>query len=224
MTRGWALFWGLALVLLGGLALLFNTGLLQPEQLSRIAALWPLLLIIVGLQIVLARLLPRNAAAISLSVIAFLLVAASVGYVVSAPPAQQEHRSLSVADSGTAPATLRVELGAATVGLSSGSSTGATVDYAPGLGPAPALTWNSSTRIFEISHSGNGIGIFAPNSTDRVRIRLAAGRPWRIELDLGATTARLDLSGVQLAGLNVNGGADTLELTLGSPSGRVGAI
>lgn len=221
MTRGWGLFWGLVLVLLGGLALLFNTGLLQPEQLSRVLALWPLLLIIVGLQIVLARLLPRNVAAISLSVIAFLLVASSVGYVVSAPAAHQEHSSFTVPDAGSGPATLRMELGAATVNLTSGSAAGANIDYASGLGPAPSLTWSASTRTFEISHSGSGLGFFATNSSDRVNVTLDGGRPWTIELDLGATSATLHLSDLQLAGMRVNGGADTLDLTLGSPSGHV---
>lgn len=220
MTRGWALFWGLVLVLFGGLALLFNTGLLQPEQLSRVLALWPLLLIVVGLQIVLARLLPRNAAALGVSVIAFLLVAGSVGYVVSAPPAHQAHSDFAAADSGSDAATLRVELGSADVHVEGGSSTGAGIDYNTGFGAPPTLTWDGHTRTFEISHSG-ALGFFAPASPDRVDVTLDRSHPWKIEFDIGASSATLQLRDLRLTALTVNGGADTLDLTLGTPSGRV---
>jgi cell wall-active antibiotic response 4TMS protein YvqF len=221
VTRGWALFWGLVLVLFGGLALLFNTGLLQPEQLSRVLALWPLLLIIVGLQIVLARLLPRNAAAIAVSVIAFLLVASSVGYIVSAPAGHQAHSSFQATDSGSGAATLRIELGSSKIQVRGGSSTGAAIDYNTGFGAPPALSWDDHTRTFEISHSAGGLGLLSPASPDRLDITLDSSHPWSIEFDIGATTATLQLGDVQLQRLSVNGGADTLDLALGTPSGRV---
>lgn len=225
MTRGWALFWGLVLVLIGGLALLFNLGLLQPEELTRVAALWPLLLILVGLQIVLARLLPRNTAAISLSLLALVLVAGSVGYVVSAPPAVQKHRSFTIAREGGGPATLRVELGAANITIEAGSVPGALaagrIDYRGGIGRAPAISWQSGPRTLEISHSDSGGLLFAPNSPDRLRLTLDSETSWIVQLDTGASTTTLRFGSLNLRRLAINGGADTVDLALGSPSGRV---
>ncbi len=225
MTRGWALFWGLVLVLIGGLALLFNLGLLLPEQLSRVVGLWPLLLILVGLQIVLARLLPRTAAAISLSILAFLIVAGSVGYVVTAPPARQAHRAITISGSAGGPATLHVELGAANIKIDAGAVPGGiatgSIDYTSTFGQAPDVRWDQRTRTLDVSHSMSGGPFFAPNSPDRLVLTLDSSTAWTIELDSGASTATLRLDSASLQRLTVNGGADTVDLTVGSPSGRV---
>jgi cell wall-active antibiotic response 4TMS protein YvqF len=216
LTRGWALFWGLVLVLLGGLALLFNLGFLQPEQLSRLAALWPLLLIVVGLQIVLARLLPRAAAAIALSVLTFLLVFGAIGYAVTAPVSTPSSRQVGVRDVGTAPATLRVELGAAQIDIRyAGTGASALLNY---RGGSPRLTWDEGTRTLSVSHTTTAAGLLSPSSPDRLQVTLAGSATWTVVLDAGASSTTVSLaSPVGHERLTLNGGAT--ELTIYRPAG-----
>lgn len=224
MTRGWALFWGLVLVAVGGFALLFNLGLLQPEQLGRLAQLWPVIVILVGAQIVLARLLPRGTAAIALSVIAFLVLAGTAGYVLSAPPLRQQHRSFSAADDGGGTATLRVSLGAATIRVASRHLTGeaatAELDYEEGATRAPSLRWDPGSRTLDVSHP-TGTLIFGPSSPDHLVVTLNSALSWVVELNTGASTATVDLGSANLQRMSVAGGADNLDLTLGPPRGHV---
>lgn len=217
MTRGWALFWGLVLVLVGALALLFNLGLLQPEQLSRLGALWPLLLILVGLQIVLARTLPRNAAVVAVSVLAFVLVAGSVGYVVSAPAVSESNRSVGVSGLGTGPATLRVALAAGRIDLTyaAGAQTRASLDY---KGGSPHLGWDAGTRTLTVSHSQDGAGFLSAGAPDRLTVTLDSAVTWTVEIDAAASSTTIHLatpSGHER--ISLNGGAT--QLTVLRPSG-----
>ncbi|HEX6488534.1 MAG TPA: DUF5668 domain-containing protein [Candidatus Dormibacteraeota bacterium] len=224
MTRGWALFWGLVLVAVGGFALLFNLGWLQPEQLSRIIGLWPVLLILVGAQIVLARLLSRNQAAVALSLVAFVLLAGSVGYVVSEPPLHTAHATYKAVDDGSGPATLHISLGAATIRVGSDEFAGvaatARLDYTSGFGEAPVLRWNPSSRTLDISHDV-GAQFLGPSSPDNLTVTLNSALDWSVQMETGASTASLNLASVHLKRFTLDGGADSLDLALGPPSGHV---
>lgn len=224
MTRGWGLFWGAILVLVGALALLFNVGLIRPEQIDRVVVLWPLLLILVGAEIVLSRLATRTVATVTMSVIVLLVLVGTIGYVASAPPVGRQHRTFAALDGGSGPATLRIELGASTVQLDAAALSGqagrAALDYS-GPGGDPVMTWDRGARVLEISRSQPGLLPLGPGSPDRLAVTLNSALPWKIELDTGASSVTAHLEQVALQGLTVNGGAVTLTFGLGPPSGAV---
>lgn len=224
MTRGWALVWGGLLVGAGALALLVNLGLVHPEQIYRVYLLWPLILILIGAEIVLARLAPRPVATITMSVVVLLVVAGTIGYVASAPPPQTVHRSFAATDSGTGPATLRVDLGAATIHLSaaglSGQAAQVGFDYVGGVGGDPSFRWDPAARVLEVSRSESGFP-FTLSAQDRVTVTLNVALRWRLELNTGASTVTADLSQARVDSYQENGGAITLHLQLGPASGTV---
>ena len=223
MTRGWGLVWGGVLVVIGALALLFNLGLVHPEQLDRLVVLWPLILMLIGAEIVISRLASRTIATITMSVVVLLVVAGSVGYVATAPPVQLVHRSVNVADAGSEPATLKIELGASTVRMDSAPGPGDAarigIDYSSAAA-APTVHWNASSRVLAISRSTSALafGLWTP---DRVTVTLSEALPWSLELDTGASTITGDLGQLQLKRLTVDGGALTLHLQVGQPSSSV---
>lgn len=223
MSRGWAFVWGAVLVGAGALALLFNLGLIQPEQIDRVVVLWPLILILIGADIVLARLAPRQTAAITMAVIVFFVVAGSVGYVVSAPPLREAHRSFTATDAGSGPATLRVDLGAGTVQVTASSLQGEAAevgyDYASRPGDDPKLSWDPGSRVLEVSRSMAGLP-FGPSTPDRLHVTLNAAVTWTLQFNTGASTITADMAAARLAALRVDGGAVTVQLRLGAPAGQ----
>ena len=62
MYRGRGLLFPLLLIGIGVIVLLVNTGVLSQDALQRLGALWPLLLVILGLQLILNHTLPRRQA------------------------------------------------------------------------------------------------------------------------------------------------------------------
>jgi hypothetical protein len=64
----------------------------------------------------------------------------------------------------------------------------------------------------------NASGHWRRNTTQLV---LNASLPWEVELRGGATSLEADLRGVRLAGIRVAGGAGSLRIALGQPSGVV---
>ena len=55
-------FWPAILILAGILALLANTGVLSADRLNRLSDLWPLVLIVIGLELIAWRLFQGPAA------------------------------------------------------------------------------------------------------------------------------------------------------------------
>ena len=88
------------LIALGLIFLLINTRVLSSDALQRLSDLWPLLLVILGLQLVFRYLLdPRRSQIAGLAAAAIIVVAA-VAYAIAAPPLpsstqQQDSSALS---------------------------------------------------------------------------------------------------------------------------------
>jgi hypothetical protein len=90
----------IVLIVLGLIFLLINSGILSSDALQRLADLWPLLLVILGLQLVLNHLLGKRRGQIAgLAAVAVIAIAA-ITYAIVAPPVpaatpQQESSALS---------------------------------------------------------------------------------------------------------------------------------
>ncbi|HEV3461859.1 MAG TPA: DUF5668 domain-containing protein, partial [Candidatus Dormibacteraeota bacterium] len=85
MYRNRGLLFPLVLIAIGVVVLLSNTGVLSSDALLRLADLWPLLLVILGLQLILNHTLPRQQATLIGLGATVVIVAAAVAYAALAP-------------------------------------------------------------------------------------------------------------------------------------------
>src|SRR2546421_12136104 len=85
MIRSRGLLFPLVLIAIGVLVLLANLGVLSSQALQRLADLWPLLLVIVGLQLILNHTMPRQQATVLGLAAAGPIAIAAVVYATLAP-------------------------------------------------------------------------------------------------------------------------------------------
>ncbi len=230
MYRNRGLIFPLVLIAIGVIILLSNTGVLSSDALQRLGDLWPLLLVILGLQLILNHTLPRQQATIIGLAATVAIVIAAVAYAALAPAATFGARQ---ADSnallgGLTEATLDLNYSGATLDVQSGSLGDllyqAHVDY-PGTDNPPAISLDQETGKLEIRESSSFSNFspfrwFGPNRR-HVQVTLTDRIPWAIQIDGGAANERLDLRHLQLSKLQVSGGANRLDVQVAAPKGTV---
>jgi hypothetical protein len=223
------LIFPLALILIGVVVLLANVGVLSSVALQRLADLWPLLLVLIGLQLILNHTLPRNQATIiGLAVTGIILVAA-IAYAALAPSTSfgTQHAESSQRLTGLSAATLELNYSASSVEIRTGSVGDdlykAQVDYPAGENP-PNISLDQSTGTVSISGSGGSLGGFHlfGASQRHLIINLATSVPWTIRVSGGATSVRMDVRELKLSNLEISGGASSVNAQLGAPKGTVG--
>jgi hypothetical protein len=227
MYRNRGLLFPLVLIGIGIIVLLANTGVLSQQALERLGDLWPLLLIILGLQLILNHTLPRRQATIvGLGATAIIVIAALV-YATLAPAAPFGTRQADSSQPvrGLAAATLDLSYGGATVDLQGGtlgdSLYQAHVDY-PGSENPPtfSLDRESGTLAIRESSSFSPFHLFG-SARRHVLVTLTDRIPWTIQIGGGATNLRLDLRHVQLVRLELSGGANRVDAQLPNPKSTV---
>ncbi len=232
----------LVLIAAGLLILLVNLEYIQSDSLLRLFDLWPLILILVGIELVANRTLPLRAAAATAAAATALAVIGAVVYVALAPPlpaSGQGRRDYSGPIRGISQATLEVDLGAINLDLQgaplgddvyqahfefpAGQMPWALVELPPGQPPGqpPPARLEPSTGTVRIGESRSGFNWFGVGGRRRATIKINDSIPWAIRLHTGASRQTADLATVQVSRIEVDGGASHVELTLGRPSGTV---
>src|SRR2546421_550613 len=119
MIRSRGLLFPLVLIAIGVLVLLANVGVLSSQALQRLADLWPLLLVIIGLQLILNHTLPRQQASVIGLAVTALIVVAAVLYAALAPSTAfgTQHASSSERIGGLGAGVLELNYSAASVNL-----------------------------------------------------------------------------------------------------------
>jgi hypothetical protein len=211
------------LLLLGGALLLLLALDALPEGAGwRLLVISPLILVMLGLQIVIRRLLTGQAAvAMSLAAVglvglvglAYVSLGPAVGtgsvttFTSTSPVAGVTSGTLRVDGTGSRISIIFSDIGAdlyrARVGY---SGTAPKLDYANG-----ALRLSSSDQFLV------GWG----RSPDQYTLTLSKSVPWSIAIRGAGTTAAVELLGGQLRSFTFDGVGSNLELSLGSPSGTV---
>ena len=224
------LVWPFLLIGLGIVALLVNVGAITWESLGRIAGLWPLLLILAGVELIISRTLPAAIAvgtnvALSLAalvgVIALLVSGASfsLGGWWSTAPVQTITRSGSAP--GLSQAQLSMNYGAAEVSIHAGSIGSnlyqARLTYAGS--PAPSVWIDQATGTLHVDRGNRGL--IPSGTSEKVDLVLNDRVAWTITLNTGASHATIDLRGLSVSGVHLNGGAGSAEIDLPKPSGAV---
>jgi hypothetical protein len=230
MYRNRGLLFPLVLIAIGVIILLANTGVLSADALQRLGDLWPLLLVILGLQLILNHTLPRQQATLIGLAATIVIVIAAVVYAALAPaPAFGARQADSSGNlGGLTAATLDLNYSGATldvVGASLGDSLyNAHVTY-PGTDNPPSISLDQEKGTLEINESST-FSNFSPfhwfgPSRRHVLVRLTDRIPWTIQVSGGAANEQLDLSRLQLSKLQVSGGAHRLDVQLPAPKGTV---
>src|SRR5947209_11170711 len=119
MYRNRGLLFPLLLIAIGAIVLLANVGVISPDALVRLGDLWPLLLVILGLQLILNHTVPRQQATLIGLAATAVIVIAAVAYATLAPATNFGTRQANVSDrlGGLTAATLDLGYSGATVNI-----------------------------------------------------------------------------------------------------------
>ena len=227
MTRNRGLLVPLGLIAIGIIVLLANTGVLSAQALERLGDLWPLLLVILGLQLILNHTLPRQQATLIGIGAAAVIVVAAVAYAALGPSTALGTQRLDSSQrlGGLSAATLDLNYAAATIQVQGGSLGDALyqahVDYPGGENP-PTISLDRETGRLQIreSSSFSPFHLFGAQRRN-LRVVLTDQIPWSIQIGGGAANLRLDLRHAQLSKLESSGGANQLDAQLPTPKGTV---
>jgi hypothetical protein len=231
INRG-LLFWGLALITAGATALLVQQGYIDRDWVTGAWRLWPLILVVIGLSIILAR----TPFAILGTILAALVLGFGVGAAVGVGPTvgctgdlptdlQQQDGTFS---GGPANVTLDFNCGRMDVSMADGSDwqarTGVTGDRDVRVNssansltirsPEGGFNWNEGKQRWEVdlgSEPTYDMHVSA-NAAD-ARFDLAGGTFSRLEVDPNAVSMRFDLSGASVDdfGLSMNAGSTDIQ-------------
>ncbi len=210
---------GAILVLLGGVFLAANLGLLEWNVVASLWQLWPLVFILIGIQLLLGE--QRRWLA---TLLVLLLLAGGAALVVSGrtliPGVGAASRttvaieSPSVGDVEKAVAHLDIEAARLVVGSQSGPLLAAGT-YETRHTPEVTHEVAGDTYTLDVRSEAKWRLPFGKISSDKVTLELVRGVPWTIAANIAATDANLDLSDLTLEGLTLNADAASLDLRVG---------
>ncbi len=219
-----SLFWPAILILIGVFALLVNVGLVPVERLDRLVDLWPLILVVIGLELLARRAFQGATAEIAGVLIVVIAIVGAAAYVALGPTIPNGPQTLDVSGKvgSLNHATARVDAGAASITVLGDPSLGddlyrAHIEYS---GPKPDVSLDSSNGEVRISE-GNTSGFFFQSRHFVLNLQLNTSVPWKIAVDSGASSDNFDLLSVHVAGIDINTGASKEDITVGPPSGTV---
>lgn len=216
-------FWPAILILGGLIALLVNTGRIPAERLYLLLDLWPLILILIGLELIIRRSLHGASGELAAALVVLLALGGAVAYVALAPNPSATNTMDSSARVGTLEqASLEINVGAAKITVSGSTAIGgdlyhAHIEYS---GAKPDVSMDPSTGRLVISQSNSNFTFFQ-NRRFVLDLQLNPQVHWTIAENSGATTDTLNLSSVHVGSIRLNTGASREEITLGPPSGVV---
>jgi hypothetical protein len=200
---------------------------LSQDALQRLGDLWPLLLVILGLQLILNHTLPRRQATLVGLGATVVIVIAAVLYATLAPAASLGARQADLSErlGGLTAATLDTNYSGATLEVQAGSLGDvlyqAHVDYPGGENP-PTFSLDHETGTLAIRESSGFLAFHLFGSSRRhVVITLTDRIPWTIKIGGGAADLRLDLRRLQLSKVDISGGASRVDAQLPAPKGTV---
>jgi hypothetical protein len=220
-------FWPAVLILVGVIALLANAGLISTDRLALLVDLWPLVLIVIGLEIIARRGLQGAAGDVAAVLIVLIAAGGAIAYVALAPNPGATHPLDTAADvNGLSHAALELDVGAATITVGSITSTTgelvqrqlytAHIEYS---GRKPDVSLDRSNGTLHISQGSTGFAFQARHF--KLNIQLTSAIPWTITSNGGASTETYKLAAVHVSSMDINTGASREDITLGPPSGAV---
>src|SRR2546430_12727041 len=216
-------FWPAILILGGIVALLVNTGQISVDRIYQLVNLWPVVLVVVGLDLIIRRTVHGLAGDVAAALIVLIAVVGAAADVTVGPNPSAT-RTLDVAPPAgdLTEATLEIDAGASTVTVSGSTEVGsdlyrAHLEY---TGPTPTVNHDGSRGTVRINQPSNNFGILQPRQF-KADVQLNPGVAWAIRLNSGATTTTINVAHVHITSVTLNSGAGRDDITLGPASGLV---
>ena len=220
MTTRRALFWPLLLITIGLLFLLVNFGFIPGVTALSLLNLWPLLLILAGIDIAIGRRWPLAALGIDVAVIALGLVLIATQPTLLGSPffivdGGRGDRDVTVARQSATSLALDLNAGAGRFRISGGSSA---------LVEAHSANQDLWLRHADFDRGGTHADVRIDQSGTRrvgateIETKIANDVPTELSIDGGAGEFFIDLSNVMITRAELNVGAATLSLTLPKPT------
>lgn len=226
MNQRRGLSWPLVLITIGLVFLLVNFGFIPGVTAFSLLSLWPLLLILAGVDIAIGRRWPLAALGIDVAVIALGLV-----LIASQPPLLGSpffvingggpgERDVSVARQSATSLSLALNGGAGRFRVSGGSTL---------LVEAHSISEDLRVRRADFDRGGQHADVRIDQTGSRrvggaaidVETRIASDIPTELEINGGAGEFLIDLSAVTINSAELNVGAAELTLTLPKPTAAV---
>lgn len=211
----------LILIGLGVAFLLGNLGYLPPISIRAVLLLWPLILVLVGIEILFARREPLLALLLQLVAIALgvALVAAQPNGLFAPASSGATTSEESVARDGTMSLDLRVSGGAGRYEVVGGAT--GLVDARSTGGELRVRTDRSGDTTDVHVLADVQFDIFRPIVPREVVVRVASDLPVTVHLEGGAGDFRLDMSAMRVTRAEVEAGAADVVIVLPTPQGEV---
>lgn len=215
INRG-LLFWGLALITAGAVALLVQQDVIDRGFFSDWWRLWPLVLIVIGLAIVLAR----TPFALVGTVLAALLLGVAAGGLVTS--------GVNVGCGGNLPSDLQAQNGSF-----SGGNASVTLDFNCGrldISTVSGSGWEARTgvngdRDIRLSSDSDSLTIRSPEGgfswdqgKQRWEVDLGSDATYDLDINANAADGTFDLSGGSFSRLNIDPNAISMKVILDGTS------
>lgn len=217
------IFWGLLFVIVGGMALFDNLGLVSVNW-NDTWRLWPLIIIAAGASIlsvrhVIWRIISISLVVLMLGAIIWVMVGDFPDYRVISTSKTTVQKSESVNK-----AEVNVKAGA--ISLSIGSADQAEVIKSTLESNIASVSKKSSvqgqTQIIDLTMTTNGSAHWWTGSIkSQWDINLSRNLPIKLSVDTGASDTDIDASDVKLTGANIKIGASSLQMKLGKKTENV---
>ena len=209
------------LILLGAAILLGNLGYIPLVTWRAVATLWPLILVVVGIEMIVARREPFLALGLELAAIGLgvaLVVAQPAGLFGAAAPAGPSEAI--VQREGATALSLRVSGGAGDYRVSGGAT--ALVEARTERGGIRARTTRRGDQAEVRVDPSEVTDVFRFTSPPQgVTVRVASDVPSSIRLDGGAGDFTLDMRDIIVTDARIGTGASTVHVILPTPRGEV---
>lgn len=213
-----------ALVILAGvIALLVNTGAIPADRLILLVTLWPLILIVIGVELIIRRGVHGPAADVAAAAVVVIAIVAAAAYVAVGPYATGTNTADFTAPGGDLhQASLELDFGSATVDITSGTDLGSALYRAHIESPNPGVdgSFDRATGAVKISQRSN-FSFGLQNGHVTANVQLNPDVTWTIKENTGASTDTLNIPQVKVSAITINTGASREDLTLGAPAGIV---
>jgi len=223
VRRRRGVFWPLLLIALGLLFLLQSLGYISGISWFAIASLWPILLILIGLDIAFAGRWPLATLAAEVLVIvaglALVAYAPNLGPVAFGGPSGPGETDIFVPRAGATELDLTLNGGATRAYRVSGGATELVEAHSanPDLRVGATGTSRINVRLDQVAPSG----FLRPAGDSDIQVRIASDVPASLTVNVGAGQFDIDLSAVLVTTADVNVGASSMRFVLPKPTGDV---
>jgi hypothetical protein len=214
------LFWPIIFIGVGALYLMANLGLIEAVDFRQIWRLWPVFLVIAGINMLFGRntrwLASMLSGLLALLVVAFLFFAPTIMDTYQSAELTSETFSEPLDGAESANVSLDFDYGTIFVNALEDN----TLLFAAEVTHDQEATYHSSgsdQRNIRLDLNQLGLsafGSFLDQANTEARVGLAAGVPTELKVDIGGGSAEMDLSDLDLERLTAGSGSGNLEAIL----------